>query len=276
MAMLTRLLLFVICILLSGGMAAAQGVCSIQNIQGTYVNSVSIYAGNSPMASIGLTKIDATGHWTGSVTLTTALGTMLVPSEGEIEVNPDCTAVITQREAGSDHTWAAVILHNGKEIRSLQIDPPTESFGVDLPTIREQTLIQLSAGPRDVDNCSMRKLAGRYAQTCTGWIRPPVWPYLPTAAIGTITVSADGSVVGEGIMMYAGQKIPFTYKGLTVEANCSGLVSFELEDNTLNLLEGNTVNQRFIAFDEGKQMISITISFTGERTEICRFVRMNK
>lgn len=265
MVIVIRLLLIAGCVFLSAGLAAAQGVCSLQNVQGTYVNTVSIYSGTTPMVTLGLTNIDASGHWVGPGTIVTPGGPMPLVSEGEIEVNPDCTALIKQSAGGYDHIWAAVILRNGEEIRSLHIDPATEPMPAGR-TVRAQTLLRLTSGPHEVANCSAARLAGRYGQSCTGWIRSGTGTYMPSGAIGAVTINGDGSSSGGGIMMSNGQEMQFSYDAFSVEPDCRGLASLELD--------GTAYSQRLVMFDQGKQIVSITLS--ADQVNICRFERMDK
>jgi hypothetical protein len=256
-------------VVMSTGVVTAQGVCSMQNIQGTYVNVVSIYAGTVPMASIGLTKIEATGHWVGPVTIVTPFGPMELASEGEIEVEPDCTATITQHAGGYDHIWTAVILNNGEEIRSVHTDPAIEPLPTGAtPTVRIQDLVRLSAGPRNVNTCSAAKLVGRYAKTCTGWTRTGPGTYLPFATIARIESSGDETGSGNGVQVSAGQKIPFEYKALafSVDASCLGTASYQLS--------GDPMSERFALFDEWKQMVSVILS--ADQVGICWSVRMDR
>lgn len=265
------LLLAGCCLLFAAQTVAAQGVCSLQNIQGTYVNVVSpIYAATTPMSSIGLTRIDAEGHWVGSpVTIVTPMGPMELASSGDITVWPDCTAEIVQHAGGYDHVWAAVILDNGKEIRAVHTDPALEPLapGLTAPTVRTQTLLRLSAGPHEVNNCSADKLAGRYAKTCNGWTRS-AGAYMPFNSVATLSSTGNGLGWGGGVVVGGGLKTEFAFEGLafSVDPDCRGLASFGMA--------GGTYTERLVMFDEGKRIVSITLS--ADRVDVCQWVRMEK
>jgi hypothetical protein len=250
--------------------AAAQGVCSLEKIQGTYVNVVSpIYAATTPMTSAGLTRIDADGHWVGPVTIVTPMGPMELASSGDITVWPDCTAEIVQHAGGYDHVWAAVILDNGKEIRAVHTDPALEPLapGMTAPTVRTQTLLRLSAGPHALNNCSTGKLTGSYAKTCNGWTRA-AGAYMPFNSMATLSSIGDGLGWGGGVLVGSGAKTEFSFEGLTfsVDPDCRGLASFGMA--------GQTYSERLVMYDEGKRIVSITRS--ADRVDVCQWVRMEK
>jgi len=243
---------------------AAQGNCSLQTIQGTYVVAVNGFFGTAPYSVLGTVKNAADGTTLANVTVALPSGSFEQTSSGTLAVSPDCRATATYPE----FTEEMLILRNGEEIRVLLVDPVT--YG-PWPRVQSGTAYRLSPGANTVNSCSPAMVAGAYSQSCTGWFVPPgSTTFLPLGFLATLSIDGKTSFSGSGTWIAAGMKVPSVYQGgsYTLASDCRGTASFQFQGNPALYTE------RFLVFDQGKEMVSITTS--GQQIDMCRFTRMGR
>ncbi len=113
-------------ILAACGLAIAQPECSLQTLRGTYIASyvgfLSTPTGTVYGAILGVISIDPskTSSLSGGITMT-GMGpaAMFIPGNGTIQVNPDCTGVITIGNPATGQTEVDQFIYD-RDARTLQ------------------------------------------------------------------------------------------------------------------------------------------------------------
>lgn len=274
------------CLLLSAAVAAAQGTCSTAMLQGTYVmeHTGLIFMGvNAPYSLLGVLKADADGNVVIQSIQVNPFGTVPSPTPPPINTwtaTSDCKVTLTHAGGGAISEGMAV--RNGEEIWLMFTAPlkrMVPGSPTPLPAVGSGVLRRMSPGGNDVRNCSTAMLRGTYAQSCSGYI-PVASPFtgvpmvfMPFRMSLMMVSSGTGTFGGSGKMVMNGQVTSIEYKdGVNqVDEDCRASATFQVTDPSLP----GTWQEKMVVFDEGKQMLSTTISPTGQ-VDMCRFVRIDR
>lgn len=126
--------------------------------------------------------------------------------------------------------------------------------------------------------CSLANVAGTYGFTATGTLILPVGP-VPLAAVGTVTLYADGTVSGKEFRSVGGQFAPETIGpgSWSMDSDCTGKLTAEVFVGTVlnrtsvlrfvvddNLSEIRVV-QESLTFADGSTPPAV-VTFEGRRT----------
>ena len=250
--------MLVLCLLGFAGVAAAQGTCSIQTIQGMYALEYTGFLAVLPVSVLGTVTIAGNGASATGVQVAPA-GVTPFSTKGELTVSPDCTATITYPGI----TEKAVILNNGDEIRGQFIDPVTMQ---SLPFAIGGTLHRITPG-----SCPSRQLKGRYAQVCSGFVAiAGGGGYIPSRFIGTISLDTAGTFTGNGTIVFGGRRLDVVYKdgAFNMGPDCRGTASFSFEGNP------TVWSESLVMYEQGKRYLSTTTR--GPEIDLCEFVSMDR
>ncbi len=264
--------------------AAAQGNCSTEMLQGTYVieHTGLVYMGiTAPYSLLGTMTADAQGNVTNRAIQVNPFGVVPPPDPlptGHWTVTPDCKLTLTLN--GGAAVSEGLVIHNGEEIRAMITKPLVRSVpGVPdpLPAVGSGVLRRMSSSANGVHNCSASTARGTYAQTCSGYIPipganpPATMTFLPSRAMLTVTINGDGTAEGSGQLVFGGQIHQGVYHNLTyeVEPDCWATASFEIEGAP------GTWKEAMLIWDGGKEMLSTTLSGPTGQIDMCRFTRID-
>ena len=121
-------------------------------------------------------------------------------------------------------------------------------------------LVLVSAAPMWAQSgaCSTQTIRGSYALTCTGLVSPAAnAPQVPFSAIGTITTTWSGNVVGGAKVSLGGAILDQAASGTAVvNSDCTGSVSY---DQKLNGQPAPKLNTVFHVLDDGKEIRGMAV-----------------
>jgi hypothetical protein len=267
--------------------AAAQGTCSTEMLQGTYAvehtGLVFMTPVSAPYSLMGTITADAAGNLQSSWVQVSAYGSSLYPQSAYWTVTPDCVVTMTVPSPTGAATSEGLVIKNGAEIRMMLLAPRYRLVppvgGTPFPSVGSGTLHRLTPGADAVQSCSNKTLRGTYAQTCSGFAvngsTTEGFQYVPFRSNAVVTLFGDGTGQGSGKMVSNGQLIAREYSNFTydVAPSCWATATFQTATN-------ETWKESLIVFGEGKEMISTLTSGptppgASRQVNLCRYTRMD-
>ena len=270
-----RLFLGLLAPMLASGSLFAQGArCTQDSVTGSYAiaaegNLLMTPAGAAqplvvPIANLALVSIDSKGTMTGQGFGSLAGTVSKTPGAGSIQVNSDCTAVVTT-VAGTKSI--DLILDHGAEIRGLM----TQATGAK-PLVQGsgRRICRFGRHPFFCDprfettfrpaECSTADVRGTYAVTYHGtYIVPqPGVPQplpVPTFITALTSVDSQGRLSGRGTATLAGdpQEYQILSGQIDVQPDCSATVQMSVSAGTL----ADDGKSWLVVLDGGNELWSI-------------------
>lgn len=267
---LAAMALAVVALVLPAGPAAAQGVCTMEKLAGTYAyefhGSGTKVVGNSgpywtlesrPVYSVGWLTFQADATMDGAgwtiIGTTTSLNQMSMAGE-LVELDAQtCTAELRWRPVypggmtGPLHRDRLLFAKNGQEYRSVLIQPPTAGA---IWSGRGQ---RIAEAPGGVQTCGTHLLRGDVLLRTETLRRPEVPPpsqpsFAGAASMLRLTVAQDGSYTGTLYTIDPTARTVAVSGAFDVQPNCTFGVTLTSAD-----LPGVTQHGRGVLFGQGKQ-----------------------
>ncbi len=267
---LAAMALVVVALVLSARPAAAQGVCTMESLAGTYAyefhGSGTKVLGNSgpywslesrPVYSVGWITFQADGTMEGAGWTIIGVTTSLDPTSmaGEL-IDLDaatCTAELRWwpmypgGTTGPLHRDRLLFAKNGQEYRSVLIKPPTAG------TIWSGRGQRIAQAPGGVGTCGPHLLKGDVLLRTETLRRPEVPPpgqpsFAGAASMLRLTVAEDGSYTGTLFTIDPTSRTVEVSGAFDVRPNCTFGVTLTSTD-----LPGVTQHGRGVLFGQGKQ-----------------------
>lgn len=257
-------------LVLPAGPAAAQGVCTMENLSGTYAyefhGSGTKVLGSSgqywslesrPVYSVGWITLHADGTMDGSGWSIVGATTSLNPTAmagGLVDLDAAaCTAelrwspVLPGGVLGPLHRERLLFAKNGQEYRSVLIKPPTAG------TIWSGRGQRIAQAPGGVQTCGTHLLKGDVLVRTETLRRPEVPPpsqpsFAGAASMLRLTVAEDGSYTGTLYTIDPTSRTVQVYGAFDVQPDCTFGVTLTSVD-----LPDVTQHGRGVLFGQGKQ-----------------------
>jgi hypothetical protein len=263
---------FAVTFLICGALMGQPARCTQDTVVGTYAlvtqgTMIMPAAGAAgpvsvPSAALGIVSIDAGGTITGTATMSMGGDISQTPWPGAIQVKPDCNAVVNW--AGGT-TGAAVIMDEGKEIRSIMLSA-TAAKGIVQAQWKRVSRVTSAV---ESTQCSPASVHGVYAASYQGIQigTPPgaTQPMsMPTVMVSLVSVDYQGQISGGGTMSLAGDPVPFQVVRGTLDVNpdCSAVTQMALDAGPLS----NEGTGWMVVLDGGNELWSLPTQSNSGKT----------
>ena len=239
------------CPLLNG-----QNNCGVQQIQGTYVATISGFANYYPYSGLSVWQFGTDGTvnvpWeavmfaTGRLPVNSYSGTWTLTENCQFTVN---TPTLTLK---------GMVVKNGQEIHMTRSSPLTTASTPAATLAAIDRLTRVTPDKDVVVKCSVAQLNGTYAKSCTGWmgVAAPPAPMQPLTFLGAISLPGDGSFSGGGSLVVGGKSYELQYQTgtINVSEDCTGAARYSLGTGS------PTFNEVLHVLEQGKRILAVSVS----------------